>query len=287
MQNIVRTIYGSALQSALLMGLPHQFKVSTTLNEKFDIQSGVYPASDVYPAMRYWGIGIGGHKLTVGANGLSFPEPVQHRGTDAALYTHRPFVLRELNNDLSPAERTKYGLRRKETHNGTDYIAYYLRRIDMTNVNVAMEMITINEGVTTTTPFVPNSSNLTPVPPVLSSNGVNVVNGEYTAATAKISLLLSDLDVAEYINVANILNNDDNYAIISEVVLCSGVDKVVPSPSIGNSTINFNEVIGVQAVTFVNVFYPVKYTNTGVNILLDVGASEPNLTLVEGNNNAP
>jgi hypothetical protein len=282
MENIVRTIFGSALQSSLLMGVPHTYPTNTTLNEKFDIQSGVYPAPEILGKMRYWSIGLGGHTLSVGANGVPVPQPVQHRGTDAALYRHRPFVLREINNDLSPAERTKYALRRKETHQGRDYIAYYLRRMDMTNVNVAMELVTIAEGVTTITPFVPTSANLSPVPPVLSNSGVNVVNGEYTSATAKISLLLSELDVAEYINVANVLEEDDNYAIISEVALCSGVDKTVTSPADNNSTINFNEAIAVQVVTFVNVFYPVKFTNTGVNILLDVGASEPNLTLADG-----
>lgn len=257
------------------MGLPHEIKANSTLNEKLDIQAGVLPAANDTPKMKYWAIGIGGHTFTVGANGISKPEVVQHRGTNAALYRQLPFVLRAINNDLSSTERLKYALRRKEIHQGQEYIAYYLRRMDTTAVTVAMEYVTVSEGVSTVSAFVPNSNNLSPVPPDLNPSGVNVVSGDYTSATAKIGLLLNQVEVDEFLNVAQVMFEDESYAFISEMALCSGVDKVVESPAANNATINVTDAVGVQVVTFVNVFYPMKFSNTGLEVLMDVGSTEP------------
>ncbi len=133
-ENICRTVYGSALQTAKQLGLPYDVKANSTLNEKFGILSSVSLASDDIPNMRYFVIGNGGHQMTIGANNIAKPEPIQHLATDAALYNQIPFVLREPENDLSPSERLKYALRRSETHQGRPYYAYYLRRLDLTGV---------------------------------------------------------------------------------------------------------------------------------------------------------
>lgn len=275
MENITRTIFGSYLQTCHLLGLPFSMRANTTLNEKFGIQSGIAPDVVEIPRMRYYAIGNGGHRMTAGGDGLSKPEPIQHRATDAACFNHIPFVLREPDADLSLSQRANYGLRREETHNSVRYIAYYLKRIPMGGVNPAMEYKAVANGETTTTPFVPNSANLNPTPPSLSESGVNVVTGDYTTSTAKLTLSLTAEDVAELLNVANILYQDDGYAIISEIALVSGVDKVVTSPSVGATTINFNDVIAAQVVSHINAFFPVKFSNNGTEIIVDVGASEP------------
>lgn len=275
MENITRTIYGSKLQTCLLMGLPFVLDTNTTLNERFGIQNGVTPASDVIPAMRYFCIGNGGHTFTVGAGGRSKPEPVQHRGTDASLFSPLPFVLRETNNDLDVTERAKYALRRTETHQGIQYFAYYLKRLDFTGVAAGMELINVADGVSTVTAFAPDSSNLNPTPPVLSSGGINTVTGEYVSATAKIGVVLSASDINELLNVGKVIYDDEEMAIISEIGLCSGVDKNVQSSGPNNTTINFNEAIAVQIVSHINTFKPTAYVNNGTEILLDVGATEP------------
>ena len=280
MENIVRTVYSAYLQSVLLLRLPFVAKPSTTLNEKFNIQSGILPTATEYPAMRYYAIGNGGHKMSVGAGGIPKPEVVQHEATDAALYNHLPFVLREDNNDLDVVARAKYGLRRIEIHDGKSYVAYYLKRMDLASTVAGMEYITVTQGTSTVAPFTPDSSNLNPNPSPLSPTGVNIISGDYVSATAKIGLVLTVDDVAELLNVSKIIYNDDSYAIISEIALCSGVDKNVLSPAIGNATINFNEVIAVQIVSHVNAFFPLKYSNNGVETLLDVGATSPLYSLV-------
>ena len=273
MDNIVRTVYSSYLQTCGLLKLPFELKPNTTLNEKFNIQSGVSPTADQIPTLGYFAIGNGGHKYVTGAGGISVPEPVQHRATDAALFNHLPFVLREPELDLSPAQRTNYALRKQVTYNGKSYWAYYLKRFTRVNVKAAMEYRVVNNGVTVTSPFVPNSSNLNPTPPDLNPSGVNVVTGDYVASTAKFELNLTEEDVAELLHVAEVMYDDDAYAIISEIGLCTGVDKIVGASGVSGN-FNFTEAIAVQIATFVSIHSAVKFSSNGVQILLDVGASE-------------
>lgn len=282
MDNITRTVYGSYLQSCQLLGLPFALASSSTLNEKFGVQPGVLPNSGVLPACRYFAIGNGGHKLNV-TNGLYIPEPIQHLTTDAALYNHLPFVLREPNNDLTTAEQAMYALRVAEVHNGINYVAYYLKRIDMTNVAVSMQYKTVaSDGTVTTTPFQPTTANLNPTPPNLSPTGVNVVSGDYVMASAPVPIALSANDVTEILNVANILYGDPNAAIVSEIALVSGVDKIIAVGGSGQPTFNFNEVIAAQVDTFINTFYALNFSQNGVSNIVDCGAVEPLYQLQAG-----
>jgi hypothetical protein len=278
METVSRTIYSSYLQTVLLTGLPFRMAINSTLNELFGIQNNIAPV--VTPTLGYYAIGNGGHKMTIGANGLAKVDPIQHSGTDAALYNHIPFVLRDINNDIDSAARALYALRRIETHNGKQYIAYYLKRLSLANVIPDMEFISIANGVQTTTAFVPNNSNLNPTPPALNNSGVNIVTGDYVAASAKVDVALSADDISELINAATIVYGDPSYAIISEIALCSGVDKIVQSPAAGNTVINFNEAICVQVLSFINSFYALEFNTAGIDTLLDIGCSEPILNLI-------
>ena len=268
----------------MLLQLPYAISPNSTLNQKFGIQATLVPDISVLPSLGYYAIGNGGHQFTLGTSGtstaaISKPEPVQHRGTDAALYNHTPFVLRLLTNDLTAAAMLQYALRRIETHNGVQYAAYYLKRLVLTEVTPAMEYVTVSNGISNVSAFIPTSANLNPIPPALSSTGVNIVSGDYVSATAKLNIILSTDDIAELINVAMVLYNDANYAIISEIALCSGVDKIVTSPVAGNATINFKEAIAVQVLSFVNTFFPLNYSGNSCELLLDVGCSEPVFSL--------
>lgn len=275
MENIVRTSYGSLLQSALLTGVNLPVNASSTLNTKFGVQASTALANGDRPKMKYITIGNGGHSMTVGSNGVSVPKPIQHRSTDAALYSHLPFVVRALNNDLNSTDRQKYGIRTTITVQSVQYIAYYLKKLDYTGVVPSMDLKQVSGGITTTTPFVPNSGNLNPTPPALDSNGVVITTGDYVAATTKIPFALTADEVAEILNAANIIHGNPAFGIISEIGLVSGVDKTVTvNPSIG-SPFNFDEVIAAQIVTFISTFFSLPFNNAGVNMVLDVGATEP------------
>lgn len=275
MELICRTIYGSYIQTCALLGKPVILAPNSTLNEKLGIQSNVAFSADQLPTMRYAAIGNGGHKMVMGSNGISRPEPIQHRSTDAALYNQLPFVLRLPSNDLTASQREKYGHRRLEMHDGTQYVAYYLKRLNYDDVSTQMTYQSVVDGVTTSSPFVPNNSNLNPTPPDLASTGVNVTTGDYVSAVSNIPFTLNVDEVNEIINVANIIYGDVGYAIISEIALCAGVEKVVSAVGVGGTTFNYSEVIGTQVVSFVNSFFAMNFSNNGLNVMFGVGATEP------------
>jgi hypothetical protein len=260
MENMTRTVYASALQSALYLNLPVPILANSTLNELFGIQPTVLPSTN--PTAGYYSLGNGGHTFTVGADGIPKPEPIQHLATDASAYKPFPFVLCLPTADLSAAERANYALRTFETFNGIQYVAYYMKRINFTGVTVNMNFNTVDPttGAVTTTAFVPNATNLAPTPPVVTSTGVNITGSDFVSADALVDLSLSATDCANLINVAQIMYNDPNAAIISEVLLCSGVNYAITAQGAGASTFSFNEVIGAQ-------------------VILDVGATEPLLNL--------
>ena len=275
MENSTRTIYGSYVQTCLLTRSPVIYMPYTTLNEKLAINASILPSSVDLPSLSYYVVGNGGHQLAVSAGGVPKPEPVQHRGTDASLYNQLPFVIRAVNNDLSPTLRARYVLRRLETHNGIDYVVYYGRRLDKTNLVPSMKYRVVANGETSTTPFVPNSSHLHPTPPTVSNTGVNTVDGDYTTASAVIDLVMTADDMTEFLNVADVLFDDDGYAIISEIGLCTGVDKIVTVNAFGGGTFQYNEAIGVQIISHIPAMIPAKYSNEGTDISLDIGSTEP------------
>lgn len=274
MEIITRTAYGSYLQTNMLLGLNHKVLPSTTLNEKFNIQSGILPPNSATPVLRYYAIGNGGHSMATGPGGVQYPKGLQHKATDAAAFNHLPFVLREPTSDLTQQERANYGLRREEVHQGATYVAYYLKRIPMAGVVPQMEYHVVKDGADTPSPFVPDSSNLNPIPSQLANTGVNVVSGDYVSTTARVPLTMSAWDAAEFLNVARVIYDTDDLAIVSEIELCSAVDKVVPV-TVNGATTNFNEAVGVQVCSHFACFFPMKYNNNGVELLLDIGATEP------------
>lgn len=278
MENITRTVYAAYMQTCLFLNTPPAYPTNSTLNEKLAINAGVIPASTDRPSLAAYVIGNKGHQGVSGTDGIFKTEPVQHRATDASLYGQMPFVLRPINNDLSQADRAKYCFRKEVVIDGTRYAGYYGRRIDKTNVVPQMLLKNVANGVETTQPFVPNSSNQNPTPPQIASTGVNTTDGSYVQAVAALTLSITESDAAEFLNVAKVIYGDESYGIISELALVMGVDKVVQVTSTaGNFTMN--ELIGAQIAAFSPAMVPVNFNPTGVDITLNVGATEPLLNL--------
>ena len=82
---------------------------------------------------------------------------------------------------------------------------------------------------------------------------------------------LTGSEVNEIINAAAIIYGDPAYAIISEIGICSGVDKTI---DLGNG-VTFNEAVAVQICTFINTIHILNATPDGVGGTLQLGSSEP------------
>jgi hypothetical protein len=273
--NVTRTIYGAAIQTSLLLGLLFTFPEYTTLNQHLTILKDNLPAVNEKPNLGYYVWGNRGHANTTGADGIPLNDVVQHRATDAGLFGQLPFVLREVNQDLTQLERSKYVLRRQEERNGVAYWAYYGRRLDKSNMTVGIYLTQVQNGVGTTVPFTPTQANLTPSPQQMANSATNLINADYVAARARMTLAMTETDVAEMLNVAKVIYDDERYAIVSELGLCTGVDRQVNAPSFGGGTFQFLEAVGVQIAAHVAVYNPLLQTNTGVQVEMDVGVNEP------------
>lgn len=92
MSNITRTIYGARIQNELLLGLKHEHVDFTTLNEKFDIAARQPTPNGEIPTMGYLAIGMGGHRMVAGAEGVPYPEDNFFSPANGALFRHLPFV---------------------------------------------------------------------------------------------------------------------------------------------------------------------------------------------------
>lgn len=278
MQNIVRTALGAQLQTCQLLGIPKIVKPFTTLNQKLDISKDIELADIDRPTVKYIAIGNGGHKIIPGVDGLAKPEPIQHTTSDTALYNHLPFVLRKTDNDLPILERAKYRLRKLEQHNEVTYIAYYLRVLDLAETKCALEKRTIVDGVITTLEFKHTTDNLSPTPPAIVPTGTLATTGDYVVATAKVPFVMTAEDIQEYLDVCTILYGDDGYAMISEIAICSGVDRVVTAfPS--ETTGSYPEAIDVEVINFISAFYALKFSTDQLKMNIEVGSAEALLNI--------
>ena len=277
MKILTRTCYGAFVQACQLMDLPFVLVPNTTLNEKFGVQSGAAPAPETLPAMQYYCIGNGGHANQTGADGFPYTTPLQHLSTDAALFKHLPFVMRPVGQDLDPNTMQNYALRTPVTApDGSQYIAYYLKRLSLGGIEPAMSLNSTANGVTSTQPFVPTSANLNPTPPPVSSQGVVTTNGSYITSSAIVSIPFDANDVAELVNCCQILFGNELYAVISEIGLCTGQDKIVNVAASGlQQALSYNEAIAVQIATHITAYYSVGSSNEGIDIDVQVGATEP------------
>lgn len=273
-----RTVYGIALQAAQYFKTPLIIKPHTTLNEKFDINADLEVADTNDLSVKYVCIGNGGHNLVLGANGVPKIVPQPHTPRHAALYNHLPFILRKPEDDLTATERMRYRLRRLEQHDGITYVAYYARLLDLSETVTQMELRTIDNDNVTSTPFVPSLDDLHPTPPAISTNNAVITTGDYVSAVNKVPFVMTVDEIAEFMNVCNIVYGDPGYAVISELAICSGVDRAV-SGDFNGTTANYVDAIGVQVTNFISTGILCAFINQNVNMTLDVGSNEPLLDL--------
>lgn len=275
MRTVTRTVYGAAMQTAKFLGIPYEPVENSTLNERFDILANTAPSQDEEPYVAYYVIGNGGHQHISGASGVPYTMPRNHAATDAACFNHIPFVLRELDNDLSAVERQNYALRTIETIDGVEYAAYYAKRLNLENVEVTMQKVTIDNGSQEEETFEPTNENLNPEPYDHDDEALIESSGEYVSGFAILTINFSANDAEELRNVAKIMYGDENYAIISEIALVSGVDRERMVVGEGGTEFSFNDVIAAQIVSFIATYYQLNMQNEGFTFTSNVGIAEP------------
>ena len=274
MQKIVPTQLSNFLQVCNFLGKPFVKYDNTTLNQKFDIQASAVIQPSMRPSLLAYTIGIGGHSYTMGPNNIPLSDIIDHSSGDAGLYSHLPFVLRQINDDLTSGQRAKYCFRKQITVDSVNYIAYYGKRLDTSTVTPRMTKRTIVDDQVQVEEYVYTESNLSPTPPEIPNTGAVTTSNEYLATTAIIPMPFTEEDVSELYNVAEILFGDRRMAIISEFGFVTGVnaDVSINTPS---GTVNFSEVIGGQLAAIISGHYEMIFNSKGFDFNLEVGAVQP------------
>lgn len=274
MQKIVPTQLSNYLQVSSFLDTPFQQFEDTTLNQKFDIQAGALLPPGSRPALKFYTIGIGGHGYTMGPNSIPLSQVIDHSSGDAGLYRHLPFVLRPINDDLTAGERSRYCLRKIIEVDGTNYVAYYGKRLNMTGVIPKMTKRTIIDDQTVIEEYVYTEANLSPTPPEIPNTGAVTTSNEYLATSAIIPMPFTEADVAELYNVAEIMFGDRRMAVISEFGFCTAVDADV-SINTPAGAVTFKETICAQISTIISGHYEMIYNSKGFDFNLEVGAVQP------------
>jgi len=280
MEQTVSTALRALLQLNQYLGIAPTVLTNSTLNQKFSVQSSATPTSSEVPTLQYICAGINGRSISTGSDGIALTIPNQHQPREAALFKHIPWLVREITNDLDATTRADYRLRAVETYGSTQYACYYAKVMDLSDVTPSLVIRTIDDetGDVTETAYTPTASDLSPTPTSLSEGQSLVASGDYIAATAKITVTLSSSDMEEFANACEIIMGDENYAVISEIAICTGADRTVTA-TINSVSTSYAEVIACQVASFISTEISAITATSGASLTFDVGNVEPLLTL--------
>jgi len=274
MDSVIRTVFSAHLQTTKSLQRPFTILANSTLNQKFNLFPSEVLGPNEYPVLGYLGIGNKGATYDVTTSGYVLTTPQPHLPRHASLYNFIPFIVRDIGNDLSSTERLKYRLRVPVVVGGRQYIAYYLRTLPIGNVIPTVELRNVNNGIITTNSFSPALSDLSPTPPNLSNVNLNNPSGDYLVSTAKVSFVLNQQDINEILQACDILFGDPRYAVINEIAMVHGVDKIVQG-TFGSTVMNYTDVVSAQVAAFLSQYHALSVNTTQIQIELDIGSVEP------------
>lgn len=275
METVTPTISAAHLQTCKLMNKPFTVLPNSTLNQKFNLFPEETVGTNEYPSLGYLAIGNKGATYEIAPGGFLLTDPIPHLPHHASPYNMIPFVVRPADDDLTASERMKYRMRvPMTTTGGQNIVAYYLMPLDLTNTTPQVEIRNVNDGVITTAPFVHALSDLNPAHPVISNVDLNNPNGDYLVSTAKTVFTLDQGQISNIMEACNILYGDPRYAVINEVALVTGKDKVLQGIFGGIAT-NYTEVVVAQVAAFIAQSHVLTASTREVTIGLNVGSVEP------------
>jgi len=275
MVDYVRSPLGAQQQLAKLFGLPPQPTEGMTLNTLLDIHADELFEETDDPVAKYITFGIGGHKVI--DNGVDYGFSEHPRcGEVASLWEHVPFIIRPIDNDLTGETREKYRLRRLEEYNGEQYWAYYAMVIDIgDSVPHSYEMDTLVDN-TDVTPIETANLTLSSGPPTDQSE-LEEKSTVLIRTSLNFSISLDENETSELREAVNMYNGGDDpeYSVISEIGLCTGVDRPLDDQLGGT----YNEAIECVMHSSSNVGVITYLGNVGfINVTASVFSSEPYYT---------
>ena len=259
------TLSAMRLAMALMTGSLIKYPEKSTLNEHFNLLANRIPDGTERATLKYLCIGNRGHVAQTESDGFTDFVPVGKVANASGMFNAVPFVLRELDNDLSDAQRKNYAFRTQVNINGRNYWAYYLKRIDMRTVETNDYLITKQGSVQTVVDHVYTDNELFPKPIELpeydydDDQRVEIPDGRYVTSNADIK----------------IMRGSSRSSVISEIALASGIDGVATGESATGSPFSYDEALGVQVLYYITLYSNLAITNENLNMTVKIGQSSP------------
>lgn len=277
-----RTVYGSMLQAAKTLDIPMVYLPNSTLNEKFNVQSGVLPPEGKFPSLSYFSFGRGGAYSQPDADGVEEIRSYVHEPTHGGNFAHMPFVLRTKDNDLTPTERSKYRMRSLVNISGVEYYRYDLMLLDKSDTTIEAFTVKPDAAGDIETPFIPTSNDLNPTPTKPNIDSTNVVTGSFMATKSKVKMVLTQWQIDEILNAKQILTGN-NVLDINEIMIVQGYDKEVTSTDGGNPVTYTEALVAQAAAFFPNRISINNYAGDMLEMSFNAGIDDPlALSLVNG-----
>lgn len=248
----VRSAVGLRLMNALLNQTPYEILPNSTLNQALNILPDVNDGLLSYPYICAYCIGMGENETYVGPSGTGRTVPILHKSTDTNVHKLKPLVLREIDNDLTAGQRANYACRRLEVIAGKSYWAYYLGWLADPTTPPTLEYTSVVNGIPTTpTAWIPSAEDLAPVGTVMPNLGVNRTSPDMVRSKVIRDVIWNEFQRTEYLNVANILYNDEREALIGDVGIVAARKRQVQVPATGSGTFMFTEAIMATIMAWV------------------------------------
>lgn len=280
MNTVNASIYGCKQILQMLLGHTPKADAKTSQNERLNILANAVANAGERAKLGILMTGNWGHSYQPGVGGIPLTNPNDHYSDDASLFNPMPFCLRLVDEDLPLNQRLKYALRTEMEYHGLNYYAYFGLRVHISEDDVSVDMLRITtepNSMPIEEPFVPNNSNLFPQPRPLPVEGAVTTTDVKYAARALVPVTLNESDVAEFVNVAKIIyGGDERYAIMSEFLLCTGVDRSVPIQTTSGTT-QFLESIVTVGYSFALEHRALYYNDQELNLTFDIGNQVPML----------
>ena len=275
MTQVTRHAQGGLVQLCQYFGKPVPTGMSnSTINEALNVVPTIHMAPSEYPIAGYFMIGNGGARGTIVNNRLKLTE-TPHLGNHTNLYSPTPFLIRPLTADVG-VDRTKYFMRKIQVIGGVSYACYYLKAIDLNDVDPTLELRTISSsGIVTATPFAHVAADMAPATPVIPAGQTIGVGANYIAASAIIQFDMSSDERDEYVNACNIIHGDSGYANIFELATVGGVKKSV---TVGGFT--YDEIVDARILSSIATSLVMGSLNTGVTVDINVSIVDGLLEVV-------
>lgn len=272
-----RSVYGAAMLNAINTKSNYEPLTFTTLNEKFSVHASTQHPIGLMCEGSWFAIGNKGHGNVQGVDGIGLSHAKPHAVTDAVLFGHLPFIIRDINDDISASEREKYGMRAIIDVGGVKKIGYYLMYKPSAGIPTTIKRIVINNGQETISDFIPDSSVLNPQPPSFPLPPRSESNSEDYAVFKYVPFTLTASEVQEILNAAEIIYGDQAYAIISEIAWVGGVRTTVGLLDANNNptSTQYYECLKSTIITSITSRHDLVNANGGIEIDIRIGTSEP------------